>query len=90
MKTDPIIVILLLSIGMTLGIVFSCYLRGLKCNKTAVLRNFWAKLRNDSHYTSNEKDFFLTLVDHTKLKDIIRVSNSNTSTYGGANSPIFV
>ena len=61
MRTAPISAVLRLSIGMVLGIVFSAYLRGVKCSKSEVLRSFGAKLRSDSHYTSTEKDFFHTL-----------------------------
>ena len=60
MINDTMEILLGLCIGMVLGILFSAFLRGVKCNKTEVRRNFWAKLRNDSHYTSNQKDFFLT------------------------------
>ena len=46
---------------MVLGILFSAYFRGGKTRKNAISREFWAKLREDSHYTSERKDFFLTL-----------------------------
>ena len=61
MRTAPISAVLRLSIGMVLGILFSAYFRGVKTRKNAISREFWAKLREDSHYSSEEKEIFLTL-----------------------------
>ena len=58
MRTAPINAVLRLSIGMVPSIFFSAYLRGFKIGKNANLREFLGKLREDSHYTREEKKIF--------------------------------
>lgn len=75
-------------VGGLFEIVLAAHLRAVSLHKNALWRSIFAKLDADSPLSDDEKEGIKYLYDTQKSLNKNIVSSSNTSTYGGANSPI--